>query len=207
MVKETCQVFFLSFNGSCLVSSSLSEVWQFEFIYCPQVPENSSVAHQLYCFGVGFSLCWFIGCLLLFLTPFLSFKVRDVSARSLLSVCYASLLIVFQFCSIVCTWMLFTVTGDELCGPLSALFQGSSLSPALYQPFYLSTFCLLNVPMEISSLLSLLLWCACSTPPLLLHVLFQFLFYYSFCFLQDGGGQSVQGAMLVFPRGGCGSTV
>jgi hypothetical protein len=35
---------------------------------------------------------------------------------------------------------------------------------------------------------------------------FQFLFYYSGFFLWRGG-QSDQGAMLVYPRGGCGSTV
>jgi hypothetical protein len=46
----------------------------------------------------------------------------------------------------------------------------------------------------------LLLHCAQSTPPPLLHVAFQFLVYYS------GVGQSVQGAMLVYPRSTCGNT-
>jgi hypothetical protein len=62
--------FLLSFRGSCLVSSSLSEVWQFKFAFCPQVQEISSVAYRLSCFGVGFSLCWFTGGLFLCLTPF-----------------------------------------------------------------------------------------------------------------------------------------
>jgi hypothetical protein len=64
-------VFLLSFSGSCLVSSSLNEVWQFEFVCCPQVPEISSVALQTSCFGVGFLLCWLTGGLFLCLSPFL----------------------------------------------------------------------------------------------------------------------------------------
>jgi hypothetical protein len=50
-------VFFfvcVSFSGSCLVSSSLSEVLHFNFAYCPQVQEISSVVQQLSCFGIGF---------------------------------------------------------------------------------------------------------------------------------------------------------
>jgi hypothetical protein len=50
-------------------------------------------------------------------------------------------------------------------------------------------------------------WCTQSTLPPLLHVPFQFLVYYSvFLFLQ-GGGHSVQGAMLVYPRVSCGNTI
>jgi hypothetical protein len=51
---------------------------------------------------------------------------------------------------------------------------------------------------------SLLLLCSQSTLPPLLHVLFSSLFIIQF-FLW-GGGQSVQGEMLVYPRSGCGST-
>jgi hypothetical protein len=72
--------FFLPFSGSCLVSSSLSEVWQFKFICYPQVLEISSVAHQLSCFGVGFLLCWFTGVLFLCFTPFPWGKASDLSA-------------------------------------------------------------------------------------------------------------------------------
>jgi hypothetical protein len=36
---------------------------------------------------------------------------------------------------------------------------------------------------------------------------FLFLIYYSVLFFLRGGGQSVQGAILVYPRGGCGNTV
>jgi hypothetical protein len=46
--------------------------------------------------------------------------------------------------------------------------------------------------------------------PPLLHVSFQFLVYYSvflfFVFFVRARGQSVQEAMLVYPRGGCGNT-
>jgi hypothetical protein len=93
--------FFLSFSSCCIVSSSFSEMWQFEFLCCPQFPEVSSVAHQPSCFGVGFLLCWFTGGLFLYLAPFLRGKVSDPSAGPLLSVCCEGLLFVFQFCSAI----------------------------------------------------------------------------------------------------------
>jgi hypothetical protein len=76
-----------------MVSSSLSEVWQFKFACCPQVQEISSVVHQLPCFAVGFLLCLFTGGLFLCLTPFLSGKISDLSASPLsyqhvVMVCY-----------------------------------------------------------------------------------------------------------------------
>jgi hypothetical protein len=49
---------------------------------------------------LGFHCVGFSGSLILFLNPFLWGKVRDLSANSLLSACYAGLLIGFQFCSI-----------------------------------------------------------------------------------------------------------
>jgi hypothetical protein len=115
--------FLLSFSGSCLVSSSLSEVWLFKFVCCPQVPEISSVAHQLSCFGVGFLLCWFTGGLFLSLAPFLLGQGQCSISWPLLSVCCGGLLIVFQFCSAIQLWMLLTDSGDEFCGPLPDLFQ------------------------------------------------------------------------------------
>jgi hypothetical protein len=42
--------------------------------------------------------------------------------------------------------------------------------------------------------------------PSLLHIPFQFLVYYSVFLFLWGRGQSVQGAMLVYPRGSCGNT-
>jgi hypothetical protein len=92
-------------------------------VACPQVPDISSVAPQPSCFGVGFSLCLFIVGLFLCLASFLWGKVRDLSVSSLLSACYAGLLVVFQFCNIIWLWILLTVLGDDLYGPLSAPFQ------------------------------------------------------------------------------------
>jgi hypothetical protein len=87
------------------------------------------------------------------------------------------------------------------------LISGSGLSPTHCQPFCFSSLCLLKVCAKISSLplpLSLVLSehpapsaaCSFSVPCLL----------FSFVFLW-GRGQSVQGAMLVYRRGGCGYTV
>jgi hypothetical protein len=49
----------LSFSYSCLVSSSPSEVGQFNFECCPLV-QISSAIHYLPCFGGGLSLCLFM---------------------------------------------------------------------------------------------------------------------------------------------------
>jgi hypothetical protein len=69
VVGKSHQFLFLSFS-SCLVSSSLSGVWQLEYVYCPQVPEISSVAHQPYWFWVRFLLWWFTGGLFFASPPF-----------------------------------------------------------------------------------------------------------------------------------------
>jgi hypothetical protein len=45
----------LSFSCSCFVSSSPSEVGQFNFECCPLVQEISSATHYLPCFGGGLS--------------------------------------------------------------------------------------------------------------------------------------------------------
>jgi hypothetical protein len=91
--------------------------------------------------------------------------------------------------------------GQHLLDPSSSLLQWRGV-PASYS-FRL---CLLKVPMEFSSL---------SLPPSLVHsehptpsaaCPYQVLIYYSVFFFA-GLGQSVQGAMLVYLRGGCGSRV
>jgi hypothetical protein len=86
--------------------------------------------------------------------------------------------------------------------------SGSCLSPACCQPFCLSSLCLLNIHVEISSLLlPPLLQCAYSTPPPLLCFSFQYLFYCSVfccCCFVGQGGLSAQWAMLVYPMGGWG---
>jgi hypothetical protein len=66
-------------------------------VACLQVPKISSVVHQPSFFWVGFSLCWFTGGLFLYLNPFLWGKVRDLSAGSLLSACYAVCWLFFNF--------------------------------------------------------------------------------------------------------------
>jgi hypothetical protein len=75
--------------------------------------------------------------------------------------------------------MLLTGSGDELCGPLSALFQAA----AYYQPTVdlsaFSAICLLKVPMEISSLLLPPSLVCLEHPAPLLCVPFQFLVYCS----------------------------
>jgi hypothetical protein len=60
--------------------------------------------------------------LLFCLIPFLWGKVSDPSAGPLLSMCCDGLLIVFKFYIVVSLWILLTASGDELCGPLTALY-------------------------------------------------------------------------------------
>jgi hypothetical protein len=144
-------LFFLSFRGSCLVSSSLSWVWQFKFVCCPQILEISSIAHQLSCFGVGFSLCLVTGGLFLHFSPFLWGKVSYLSASPLLSASCDGWLIIFQFFNVIWLWMSLTGSGDELCWPLPALFQAVSYHPPTVGPSPFLAICLLKVRTEISS--------------------------------------------------------
>jgi hypothetical protein len=95
-------------------------------VACPLFPKIISGVPQPFCFGVGFSLCWFTEGLFLCLAPFLWGKFSDPSAVCLLSVCCHVLLTVFQFCSVILLWMLLTGSGDDLCGPLPALFQAAA---------------------------------------------------------------------------------
>jgi hypothetical protein len=172
-------VFLLS--SSCLVSSSFNGVWQFKFVCCPQVPEISSVAHQLSCFGVGFLLCWITGVLFLWLTPFLWGKVSDPSASPMLSACCDGLLIIFQFCSVLWLWVLLTGSGDELCWLLPGLFQAAAyhpptVGPLPFQPLFTESSCgdQLLAPNPFSSVLS-------ATPPLCCVLVFSSLFVFSCC--------------------------
>jgi hypothetical protein len=85
--------------------------------------------------------------------------------------------------------------------------SGSSLSLAHCQPFCFSSLCLLKVCTELSSLPPPTLFCMLRAPrPLCCVFLFSSLFIIQFFFLW-GGVQSVQGAMLVYPRGGCGNAM
>jgi hypothetical protein len=164
-------------------------------VACPQVPEISSVVHQQSCF-----------CLVLFFWG----KVSDPLAGSLLSACYAALLIICQFCNVIWLCMLLSGSGDELCGLLSDLFQAVAHHPPTVSPSVFPIFVYWKFGRRSAPCFCPLLWWAQSTPPSLLHVPFQFLVYYSlvlFCFVfLQARGQSVQGAILVYPRGGCGNT-
>jgi hypothetical protein len=96
----------------------------------------------------------------------------------------------------------------QFCEPLSALFR-QWLICHLLSAIYFCRLCLLKVRMESSSLLLL------SSPQHSEHHTlsvvcpFQFLVYCSgfwlLLFFLWGRGQSVQGAMLVYSRGDCGS--
>jgi hypothetical protein len=61
-------------------------------------------------------------------------KVSDPSAGPLLSAYCDGLLIIFQFCSVVCLWMLLPGSGNEFCGLLSVLFQAAAYHPPAVSP-------------------------------------------------------------------------
>jgi hypothetical protein len=101
--------------------------------------------------------------------------------------------------------MLLTGSGDELCGLLTALFQAvayhcplSALLP--FQSLITESSCgvQLLAPPPFSS--------ALRAPCPLCCMSFQLLLYYSVVFSVECA-QSVQGAMLVYPRGSCGNTM
>jgi hypothetical protein len=155
---------------------------------------------------VGLSLCWFSRGLFLCFAPFLWGKVSDLSAGPLLSACYAGLLIIFQFCSIVWLWMLLTVSGDKLCGPLPALFQAVAYHWPAVGPSAFPAFVYWKFERRSAS---------CSSPahaltalhPLSCELVFSSLFIVQFFLLLLfsflwGWDQSAEGAMLVYPSGG-----
>jgi hypothetical protein len=92
--------------------------------------------------------------------------------------------------------------------PVSA----GGLSPALCQPIFLSSLCLLKVWIEVSSLPfhSSLVHIVPPTPSVACSFsvpcsLFSFCFVL-FCFVWGTGSQSVQGAMLIYSNGSCGNS-
>jgi hypothetical protein len=91
-----------------LISSPLSEVWQFKFERCPQVQEISSVVLHMSCVGVGYLLCLFTGVLFVFLAPFHWGKVSDLPTGPLLSVCCVHCLF-FSFVEPFDFWCCFVV--------------------------------------------------------------------------------------------------
>jgi hypothetical protein len=199
---------------------SLSEVWQFEFVYYPQVLENGSIAHQPSWFGVGFLLCWFTGSLFLCLTLFLWGKVRDPSASSLLSTCYDCLLIVFQFWGVVWLWMLLTGSGDKFCGPLPALFQAAAYHPPAIIPSAFPVFVYWKFLWRSAPCFSFpsLVCLQHPTPSascsfLFPCLLFSFFFFFFFFFVEQGFSLSrglcwfIPGVAMRIPHDACCSTV
>jgi hypothetical protein len=137
--------------------------------------------------------------------PFLRNKVRDLSSGSFLSVCYASLLIFFNFATSLdfgCWSLSQEMSFMDHCLPIS----GRGLSPVHCQPCCLSNLCLLKVNMKIISLiLSHSLVCSERPAPSAVCSFSVTCLLFSLFFLQ-GRGQSVLGAMLVYPRGSSGNT-
>jgi hypothetical protein len=152
----------------------------------------SSVAHQLSCFGVWFSLCLITGGLFLCLAPFLWDKVSYPSAGLLLSTCWDGFLIIFQICSVTWLWMLLNGSGDELSELLSALFLAVVYHPPAVGPPAFPTFVYWKFVWRWVPCSSPLLWCTFVTLPLLCVLVFiswfvQFFFVFCFFFFLHGG--------------------
>jgi hypothetical protein len=98
-------------------------------------------------------------------------------------------------------------SGDSFVNCCLSCFRQQFIWCLLLAIYYCRLF-LLKVPMESSFLLFPLLWPAQSTPPLCCMSFSVPCLLFRFFFLFWGSrAQSVQGAMLVYPRGGCGSTM
>jgi hypothetical protein len=90
---EDSPVFF-PFSGSCIVNSSLSKVWLvLRFRRSALWPTSCSALELGFCCVVLLGACFF--------SSYPCSEVRDLSAGSLLSECYAGLLTVFQLCSVI----------------------------------------------------------------------------------------------------------
>jgi hypothetical protein len=149
-------------------------------------------------------LCWFTRGLFPCLAPFLWGEVSHPSASPLLSLCGDGLLIVFQFCNVVWLWMLLTGSGDEFLDCYLPCFKQRLITGRLlaFLPFqHLFTDSLVG-----DQLLALFPFSGTLTAPRLLCcvlVFSSFLLVFFFCRV---GGQSAQGAIIVYPRGGWGNT-
>jgi hypothetical protein len=177
VVGETHQFFFLLFSSSCLVSSSISEVLLVHSFWRSALWPTSCLAFEL-----GFHFVGLLVAIIFCLAPFLWGKVRDLSPGSLLSACYAGVLIVFQFCNIFWLWMLLTDSGGEFCGLLSALFQAAACHPPIVSSPASPVIVYWKFEGRSAPCSFPLLQWAQSTLPTLLHVLFSSLFVISFFF-------------------------
>jgi hypothetical protein len=107
---------------------------------------------------------------------------------------------VFQFCRAIWLWVLLTGSGDELCGPLPALFQTvayhpPTVSPPAFPALVYWKFMQISAPCPLS--FSGVLSASC---PLCCVLVFSSLLIVLFFFFA-GGSQSAQGAMLVYTTG------
>jgi hypothetical protein len=188
VVGETCQFFFPSFSGNCLVSSSCSEVVLFLRFWRSALWPTSYLALELGFHFVGLlGACFFASC------PFSG----SWSENHQPALCC-------QHVILVC-WLFFnfaTLFDFECCSLAQemSLVYCSSWSPAHCWPFCLSSLCLLKVHVEISSLF---------LHPSMVHsehpapstacsfsvscLLFSFFFFFA------GWGQSLQGVCWFIP--------
>jgi hypothetical protein len=117
------------------------------------------------------------------------------SISGLMDACCDGLLIIFQFCSVVWLWMLLTGSGDELCGPLPALFQAVAYHPPTISPSAFLAIVYWKFSWKSSPCPSPLLRCTFGNFVPLLCASFQFLVYCSVFFFFRG---------VSLPRGLCG---
>jgi hypothetical protein len=169
---------------------------------CPQVLENSSVAHQPSCFGVGFLLCWFTWGLFLCLAPFLWGKFSDPSAVP----CYQHVVMVWWF------FFNFAVSFDFGCFSLAQemsfvdcyllYFRQRFITPLQstllpFQPFVCWKFMWRSAPCSPP-------FSGALTPPsppccvLVFSSLFIQLFAFVFVFVLQGGGISLSRRLCWF---------
>jgi hypothetical protein len=128
-------------------------------------------------------------------------SVSQFSVVSMLC-CFSDCFSILQCCLTldVAHWLRRWALWTAIC-PIS----GSSLSSVTVSPFAFPVFVYWKFMQRSAPCPSPFLQCTQSTPPPLLHVLFNSLFIIHF--FGGGGGQSAQGAMLVYPRGSCGNTM
>jgi hypothetical protein len=145
-----------------MVSASLSEVWLVLRFWGSALWPT---IHPAVVLGFGcFGLLWAS----FFALPSFSGAKSEIRQQATCCQCvllFADCFSILQLCLTldVAHWL----RRWALCTAIY-LTSGTVLSPTHSQPFCLSSLCLLKVCVEISPLLSPLLWCAQSTPPSLL---------------------------------------
>jgi hypothetical protein len=200
-------LFLLSFSSSCLVkllpqwgvvrcgSLSLHAILRFR---TSALSSTSCPALE-----VAFCCACLLGTCLFALPPF-------SGTRSMICqpppCCQCVVMVHCLFCNFsepVWLWVLLTGSGDYFCGPLPTLLQAVTYPPPAVGLSAFPVICLLIVQTEIGSVPPSLSSVLSEFLPPLLCARFQFVVYCSiFLSFFFWGGQSPQGDMLVFPRGG-----